>query len=109
MKNEKIVWIWMVFMTLFIGCLSTEEPKSSEKNNDIDGKKIYQKYCVSCHGVQGDLGLNGAVHLHKSVLSIDEKIIVITKGRNTMTAFEKILSSDEIKSVALYTEQFKSN
>jgi mono/diheme cytochrome c family protein len=109
MKKERIATFFILISAMMIGCLSSDDQKSTSKNVENDGKKIYQKYCSSCHGVQGDLGLNGAIHLNESSLNIDEKIIVVTKGRNTMTAFGNILSPDQIKSVVLYTEQFKSN
>jgi mono/diheme cytochrome c family protein len=68
-----------------------------------DGKKIYRTYCVTCHGVYGDMGSAGAYNLQESVLSVDERIAVITNGRNTMTAFKSLLSKKEIKAVAEYT------
>ena len=41
-----------------------------------------------------------------STLSLEEKIEVITNGRNAMMAYKTSLSEDEIKAVAEYTMKF---
>jgi mono/diheme cytochrome c family protein len=68
-----------------------------------DGQAIFKKYCITCHGVDGTLKLNGAKDLSISQLTEAEKIIQITKGKNTMTPYEGILSPAEIQAVAAYT------
>ena len=73
----------------------------------VDGKKVYRQYCVTCHGVNGDMGASGAVDLTMTKLTLDEKIAVITNGRNTMTPFKGLLSEAKIKAVAEYTETLK--
>lgn len=72
-----------------------------------DGEKIYKVYCVTCHGLYGDMGASGAHNLKESVLSLEERIAVITNGRNTMAAFESLLEADEIKAVAKHTLTLK--
>ncbi len=73
----------------------------------VDGKKIYRQYCVTCHGVNGDMGASGAFDLTTSKLTLDEKIAVITNGRNTMTPFKGLLSDAKIKAVAEFSETLK--
>jgi cytochrome c6 len=85
---------------LIIACNNTEK----EKNQ---GKSVYQQYCKLCHGDDGKLGLNGSKDLSKSILNIDERIIIIKAGRNTMTPYRGILSEEEIKAVANYTMTLK--
>ena len=72
-----------------------------------DGKKIYKQYCVTCHGLYGDMGGGGAFNLQKSQLSPEERIMVITKGRNAMAPFETLLKKKEIKAVAEYIVTFR--
>jgi len=79
---------------------------STGKTNP-DGKAVYRRHCVTCHGADGTLGLNGAGDLTKSVLPLDVRIIQITKGKNLMTPFEGILSPEEIRAVAAYSETLK--
>ena len=69
----------------------------------VDGAKVYKSYCVTCHGLYGDMGASGAANLQESQLSEAERITVITKGRNTMASFENLLKPEEIKAVAAYT------
>ena len=73
----------------------------------VDGAKIYRQYCVTCHGVKGDMGASGALDLTETKLTLDEKIAVITNGRNTMTPFKGLLTEAKIKAVAEYTETLK--
>ncbi|MFZ4427176.1 MAG: c-type cytochrome [Saprospiraceae bacterium] len=76
-------------------------------NPKPDGEKIYKTYCVTCHGLYGDMGASGAANLTKSKLPLDERIKVITNGRNTMTGFKALLTPDKIKAVAKYTLELK--
>jgi mono/diheme cytochrome c family protein len=69
----------------------------------IDGEKIYKQYCITCHGLYGDMGASGAFDLSASQLSIEERVLVITNGRNLMTPFKSLLSEEKIKAVAEYT------
>ncbi|MBK7935583.1 MAG: cytochrome c [Lewinellaceae bacterium] len=72
-----------------------------------DGMAIFRQYCVVCHGADGKLGLNGAKDLSASILTPEERINIITNGRKLMTPFNEILSADEIKAVAEYTQTLK--
>ena len=81
--------------------------KTAKKKKKVDGEKVYKQYCVTCHGVYGDMGASGAFNLTESKLTIDEKINVVTNGRNTMTPFKGLLSEAKIKAVVEYTEKLK--
>ena len=87
------------FITIIIlglaQCNSSEELKS--------GKKIYQVYCVNCHGVDGRLAVNAALDLSRSHLPVEGRIEIIRNGRVTMMGFEGVLSEEQIDSVARYT------
>ena len=81
--------------------------KAAPKKKKVDGEKIYKQYCVTCHGVYGDMGASGAFNLTESKLTLEEKVNIITNGRNTMTPFKGLLSAAKIKAVAEYTEKLK--
>ena len=68
-----------------------------------EGKEIYKKYCVACHGEKGELALNGAKKFPESTLSVEERALIITNGRNMMTPFKELLSKEKIEAVAAYT------
>ncbi len=86
---------------------SSAESTSVAAADAPDGKKIYKQYCIACHGLYGDMGASGAFNLTTSTLSVEEKVTVITNGRNAMTPFKDLLSEAEIKAVAEYTQELK--
>ena len=94
----------LLLMAIVIACSGKE---SSNGTSTVDGEAIFKKYCALCHGVNGKLGLNGSKDITISKLTEPERIIQITKGKNTMTPFEGILSPEEIKAVAAYTMSLK--
>ena len=94
-------------------CSSDASVKTNEASgvtppkHNLDGKAIYRQHCVTCHGADGTLGLNGAGDLTKSALPIEDRIVQVTKGKNLMTAFKGVLSPEEIHAVAAYSETLK--
>ncbi len=97
--------ISLLFLILIIACAGQSHTDASGKP---DGALIYKKYCTLCHGADGKLGLNGSKDITLSELNEAERIVLITKGKNTMTPFEGILTAEEIKAVAAYTYTLKS-
>lgn len=89
----------LVSTLLLIVC----SPSNDQSSSTSSGSDIYREYCTLCHGASGDMGLNGAFKLTDSKLSLEERIIIISKGRNTMAAYNNILSEEEINAVAKYT------
>jgi cytochrome c6 len=75
----------------------------------MEGATIFRKNCVTCHGADGGLGMNGAANLSASILPLDERILVVTNGRRTMQAWSSMLSEAEIKAVAEYTLTLKKS
>ena len=73
------------------------------KMNNDEGKKLFKMYCVACHGKDGKLALNGAKDFTKSTMTLEERIIIISEGRNMMTPFKGMLKEKEIKAIAAYT------
>jgi cytochrome c6 len=93
----------------FIACSAgNDKSKSSSKSvAAIDGAKIYKSNCMLCHGDDGKLGLNNSKDLTASKLTKEERIDIITNGKNTMVGFSSLLDEDEIKAVADYTFTLK--
>lgn len=84
-----------------------EKTVAEAKPKKIDGEKVYKQYCVTCHGLYGDMGASGAYNLQTSELSMEERIAVITNGRNTMVGLGNLLKEEQIKAVAEYTFKLK--
>lgn len=88
---------------------SSQTATSANVAETPDGAKIYKTYCVACHGLYGNMGASGALNLQESELSLEERIEVVTNGRNTMTPFKSLLSEEKIKAVAEYTFTLKND
>lgn len=89
----------------FSQCNNTNNSHSDNNGNgkEINGKRVYTQYCILCHGADGKKGLNKAADLSKSDMALEERLEIITHGRNLMTPFRGVLSMDEIEAVAKYT------
>jgi cytochrome c6 len=101
-------FVWL--LTILLGACGAEQratPAGTETGMPLDGKAIYRQRCVTCHGADGALGLNGAGNLTQSILPLDERVTQITKGKNLMPAFEGVLTPKEILAVATFTETLK--
>lgn len=115
MKTIRIT-LYVMLLAVAAGCSSdgTSSNKTSNQSDDkevkidlsLSGEELFSKHCKICHGIRGNLELNGAKDLNKSTLSLDERINIITNGKNAMTPFRKILSKEEIQRVATYSESF---
>lgn len=98
------ILVTLLLLAIIIACSGNDAARGTSA---IDGEAIYKKYCTLCHGANGKLGLNGSKDITISKLTEPERIVQITKGKNTMTPFEGILSPEEIKAVAAYSMTLK--
>lgn len=112
-----------IFFTLFfllnigLSCGKSAEQRIAEKKEASqkigdevyapDGMAVFRKHCVTCHGSDGTLGLNGAKNLTLCAMPLEERINIITNGKKLMTPFGALLSPEEIKAVANYTLTLK--
>ncbi len=72
-----------------------------------DGHKIYDIYCLMCHGADGKRILTGYYDLAESSLSLEEIISVTRDGRNAMLPYSSVLNQDELRAVAEYTHSLR--
>jgi len=103
-------------LLLFVACGDSAEEQINQraaaaKSSNVaaasagpDGMAIFRQYCVVCHGADGKLALNGAKDLTASILTLEERINIIANGKKLMTPFNEILTPEEIKAVAEYTQ-----
>ena len=102
----KKILVFALLATLVYACSQSSDKGSSDPSASApkaNGEKVYKLYCVTCHGLYGDMGASGAFNLQSSVLPVEERINVITNGRKAMTPFKELLSEEKIKAVAAYT------
>ena len=77
---------------------------ANESSGDVaNGKEVYTKYCVLCHGDDGKKAVNGAKDITVSLLTHQERVTLITDGKNLMTPFKGIMTEKEIEDVAAYS------
>ena len=71
-----------------------------------NGLKTYNRYCVVCHGDEGNAKVGGALDLSISSLTADERFHIIKNGSDNkhMRAFGDDLTEAEIKAVATHLE-----
>ncbi len=114
MKMRKQIFILSTFI-LLMGILScgekAPEKKTESTTNPVStnatGEDNYKKFCVACHGADGDMGMAGAKSLPKSALSQQEREDIISNGKGTMPGFNQKLDPEAIKKVAEYTLTLK--
>jgi len=103
--------VFLAIAGIVWACGGDKSTENDKANNTppvaLDGKKIYKQNCVTCHGLYGDMGASGAFNLTTSELGVEERKLVITKGRGAMTPFENLLDEAEIEAVVKYTLTLK--
>lgn len=114
---QKILFILAIATIFALGSCESAEEKIAKETAAAqgagkvslapDGMAVFRKNCVTCHGANGKLGLNGAKDLSVSTLSVEERVSIITNGKNLMTPFAAVLSPEEIQSVAAFTLTLK--
>jgi cytochrome c6 len=93
------------FYAGWIGCQASGPEQAAASDS---GGVIFRKNCVTCHGADGRLGLSGAKDLTQSDLSLEDRMVLIAKGRGLMTPFEGMLTPEQIAAVAQYTMELKT-
>lgn len=116
-RTKLLSLVWAVLLGAFLleGCLP--EPSSQQNQNTAssstsgstaaaDGKTVFKQHCITCHGANGQMGLNGAKNLKESILPMADRINLIKQGKGVMPAFAAQLSEKKIKAVAEYSMKF---
>ena len=111
----------LTFFFIFIMCSKSKKeslvnPGSSPIKVSADqggsvvetGKRVYDIYCLMCHGEDGTKELTGDYDLAISKLQLKDIMDVIGEGRSTMIGYEVILNEEEIRAVSEYTLKLKN-
>lgn len=81
-----------------------------ENTGEVNGKKVYKNYCISCHGPKGDRGLSNAANLSLSKLSDEQTRTTILKGGNGMAAYENIIEDEaQIDALIIYIKTLRKD
>ena len=108
-KSITISLYIIIIAVISLGCSQQVDPSFEQ------GKKIYENYCVACHGVIGAGLLYRKSALDNSALVLGEpdKVIAVIlfgrEGAGAMPAWRETLNDQEAAAVATYTRQAWSN
>jgi len=81
---------------------------SDEQIEEINSETLFKIHCAICHGFKGNMMVNGAKDLTKSVINMEESVAQIYHGKGLMTPYKGILKDEEIVAVAKYTESLRN-
>ncbi len=112
-KNKALA---VISLLLIIGAYGLAEMSKKEKTkametiapSDVNSKELFDASCVTCHGVDGKLGLMGAPDLSLSMIDLVTRIDIIKNGKGGMTAFGGSLNDEQIVAVAEYVETLRN-
>lgn len=98
-------------MILMVSCGSSnseQSPAGLDKNKPApDVEALYDMKCGICHGRDGKLMVGGASDLTTSLMSLTNRIQLITNGKSTMPPQKDVLSKEQIAALAKYVEKFR--
>ncbi len=103
----KIGIVLALFSIIIFACGAGGPEGPANYNND-EAKKLFKRYCSTCHGIDGKMGLNGAKDLALSTLNYDQRVILISNGKGAMNGFKGMISDEEIAQLAKYSLNFKN-
>jgi mono/diheme cytochrome c family protein len=68
---------------------------TNAESGTVDGQSIYNYYCTSCHGPNGDRGAGEAANLKASALNRDEvRQLILFGSENGMAAYNAIIKEE---------------
>lgn len=100
MKNFFLVLAF--FLTV---STKAQQVKTPFKN----GKVIFQRNCIRCHGYDGKLGHLGAKNLQTSKLDDRKLLKIISNGKWLMPKWKKVLTLEQISAVTAYVKTLRAN
>jgi cytochrome c5 len=112
-KNKVLAVLSLVLLFGAYGLAEMSKKSTSAANIErpagkvYSGVELYEMNCKTCHGADGTAGLSGAKNLQISTLSDTEINDIINNGKNSMPAYGKSFSKEEISSLVEYTKTLR--
>ena len=117
-KKKALAVISIILIIYAYGVSETKSPYFKKEIKVIDmtgveqeylGKKVFETYCIGCHGPDGTLQLSGAKDITDSEMEMNDVINLIKNGKNTMPAYKNVLTDEQTKAVADYVVSLRNN
>lgn len=93
-SRGRILLVGIICSLFMLSCKEAGDEKATDTNND-PGRKVYQIYCTTCHGINGKLKSGNAADLSMSKISSDSIRKVILYGNNKGMGPYKTIIKDE--------------
>lgn len=74
---------------------------------DIDVKKLFTMNCITCHGADGSMSMNGTKPLTESTIGLEESVTQIYYGKGLMRPYKGVFKDEQIVALAKYVEEFR--
>lgn len=75
---------------------------------DIDVKKLFTMNCITCHGADGSMSMNGTKPLTESTIGLEESVTQIYYGKGLMRPYKGVFKDEQIVALAKYVEEFRN-
>lgn len=98
-------FVYPIFLIALLSSCGESNPTTPD--GKPDGKALYEQNCSICHGDDGKLGSAGSKDLSISTFTMEERIQIITNGKNSMAPFKGVMDDSQIKAVAEYIESLR--
>ena len=101
MNRYRYWFVAMVFLLLQF-CV-----KAKAQDSSVQGKTLFERNCVRCHGKNGAKGFLGAKNLQKSKLRDEQLTEIIANGKQIMPSWKNKLTAEEISVILAYIKTFR--
>lgn len=101
LEEKCVKWLPILFLTLLMSVNTFAQTDKAE------GKPIFEKHCVRCHGNDGKKGKWKAKDLTLSRMSDKDILQLIKEGKKRMPSYNKKLSDEEMKAVIAYLKRLR--
>jgi mono/diheme cytochrome c family protein len=88
----------LVALIPLMSIISCSPPSSvNPETGELSGKRVYENYCVSCHGLQGQIKVKSNVTLQES--KVNDSVMrhrILYGSKEGMPSYQSLLTKEEI-------------